>query len=193
MKTKKTKMNKKGIATIYIIIFVVLVLLFVGYAMWDRYQKGLKENLNPNQNVVIIQNNSNVKQPEIKITSKNSPNKILTPGVILTMDSVFICNQGYLEKIRNVPESLIEQVFKDYKIKYPPKNNTYVIDHWIALEVGGSNDKKNLWPQPYEDGQKKNKVEKYLYSRICNRTMNMSEAQSRIKNWTYTYQECCAQ
>lgn len=186
------KMNKKGNATLYIIIFIILAIIFVGYAWWNNNEKTLKSLANPSTIQPITVKNTTNTTKIIKITSKTFPNPTLTPGDILTMDYVFVCNKGYASQVRAVSEATKKQVYKEYNIAYPPAKNTYVIDHYISLELGGSNDIKNLWPQPYADSLKKDKVENYLQRLMCNRTINISEAQSEIKNWTVVYPVCCA-
>lgn len=188
----KKKMDKKGIATVYIIIFIILVLLFVGYAMYDKYSKSIPKNQVYNPNPSKTTTASNKTTSNVKITSRTYPNGNLTPGDILTTDMNFVCVEGYSTRMRNVPESLKKEVYKKYKLTYPPKKNTYITDHYIPLELGGSNDIKNLWPQPYADSLKKDKVENYLATIVCNRTINMTYAQEQIKNWTAVYAECCA-
>lgn len=187
------KMNKKGIATIYVVIFIIVLLVFVGYAYWDNYQRNIKISLTPTQTkntTTITTVNSS-----IKITSTTYPNVNLTPGAILTMDSGFICTPGTAEKLRNVPDSLKKKVFAEYNLAYPTKKD-YEVDHFIPLELGGSNDIKNLWPEsasPVPGYHEKNKVENYLHKLLCNYTINMSTAQEMIrKDWVAVYNQCCA-
>ena len=46
----------------------------------------------------------------------------------------------------------------------------FEIDHLIPLELGGSNEMSNLWPQPYRpqpDAREKDVLENYLYRQVC--------------------------
>lgn len=72
------------------------------------------------------------------------------------------------------------------------------IDHLISLELGGKNDIKNLWPQPYCDknakgclgAREKDEAENYLHKQICNGKITLIEAQKAIiKDWVKVYKE----
>lgn len=188
------KMNKKGIATIYIVIFIILLLAFVGYAMWDNFhrnQAGLSS---------LIKSNSKVKttatpSPKaITTVATTYPNKNLTPGSYLTMDPTFLCVPGTPDKLNRLTVDMKKEVFRIYGLAYPPKK-LYQVDHFIPLQLGGSNDYDNLWPQPASPvpGYKeKDKVENYLYNQVCNNTINLTTAQDMIKSdWVKVYKQCC--
>lgn len=79
------------------------------------------------------------------------PDSHLTPGVALTNVTVEqICQPGYAKSVRDVPESEKRQVFIEYFGSVPAQPGNYEIDHLISLELGGSNDIRNLWPQSYQ-------------------------------------------
>ena len=77
------------------------------------------------------------------------PDKKLTPGAILTSNATITCVSGYAGKTRNVPDSVKRKVFIAYFGVFPSNRKDYEVDHLISLELGGSNDIKNLWPQSY--------------------------------------------
>ena len=63
----------------------------------------------------------------------------------------------------------------------------------IALELGGSNDIRNLWPQPKNtkpwNNKAKNQLEARLHSMVCNGTISLGEAQQAIAHdWIAAYQ-----
>jgi hypothetical protein len=188
--------NKKGIATIYIVIFIILLVVFVGYAFWNNYQNTQKNKLlNSNPNEVIKSATTSTPVPiNIKITSTTYPNKNITPGNILTMDATFLCIPGTPEKLHkdSIPESVVKQVFANYHITYPT-TKAYQIDKYIPYSLGGSDNIKNLWPQgetPAPGYKEKDIAEKYLYDLMCNKTINITTAQERIKtDWVKVYQE----
>jgi hypothetical protein len=78
-------------------------------------------------------------------------------------------------------------------------HNCCEVDHLIPLELGGSNDIKNLWPQP--DGQEtegkkpgtfekvvgdaeKDQLENELHRLVCTGRMSLADAQKCIaSNW----------
>jgi len=121
------------------------------------------------------------------------PDPVLTPGAVdhtATLDKV--CVVGYTATVRDVPESLKKQVFAEYHID--PKSDKFEIDHLISLELGGSNDIKNLWPQSYTtlpwNAHKKDTLENKLHKLICSKTISMEEAQESIAtDWIAAYQK----
>lgn len=121
------------------------------------------------------------------------PDPVLTPGAVdhtATLDKV--CVVGYTATVRNVPDALKKQVFAQYHID--PKSDKFEIDHLISLELGGSNDIKNLWPQSYTtlpwNAHKKDTLENKLHKLICDKTITMEEAQEAIaSDWIAAYQK----
>jgi hypothetical protein len=53
------------------------------------------------------------------------------------------------------------RVYQVYKIE---DHGGYLIDHLIAVEPGESSEFRNLWPQRFENADKKNKVENQLHA-----------------------------
>lgn len=137
-------------------------------------------------------------QPSYGVQTKTSnctanqplPDSACTPGAILTSDLTVICKSGYTQTVRNVPLSEREQVFAEYGISYDLHIN-YEVDHLISLELGGSNDISNLFPEPYNityGARVKDKLENYLHSQICSGKMTVAEAQREIAtNWLKYY------
>jgi hypothetical protein len=76
------------------------------------------------------------------------PDPKLTPGATLPVTKDDICVPGYTKKVRDVPQSVKDQVYAEYGItSHQPRE--FEIDHLISLELGGSNSIKNLWPESY--------------------------------------------
>jgi len=61
------------------------------------------------------------------------------------------------------------------------------IDHLIPLELGGSNDIKNLWPQPFEPrpgAHETDVLEGWLHGQVCRVGMSLSSAQRTVaRDW----------
>jgi hypothetical protein len=57
--------------------------------------------------------------------------------------------RGYTRKVRSVPASVKRQVFAEYFGRVPGMPGHYEINRLISLELGGSNDPKNLRPESY--------------------------------------------
>src|ERR1044071_9595427 len=83
------------------------------------------------------------------------PDAKLTPGAVFTNITVEqITKKGYANVfnggVRHVPESEKKKIFIEYFGKVPDRPGLhYEVDHLISLELGGSNDPKNLWPETY--------------------------------------------
>lgn len=89
------------------------------------------------------------------------PNPQLTPGAAIPGVRVeTLIQRGFASGERQVSKTEKRRVFKLYGISDP---RGYVIDHLIPLELGGSNEEANLWPQPAEQAQRKDRLE----DRMC--------------------------
>jgi hypothetical protein len=62
------------------------------------------------------------------------------------------------------------RIYRSYGIQH---HDGYTIDHLIAVELGGSNDPRNLWPQRFEDADMKDKLENHLHALVCAGTMSL--------------------
>ncbi len=113
------------------------------------------------------------------------PDKACTPGAIfLNVTTEEICIKGYARSVRNVPVEIKHKVYKQYGITHHYKGE-YEVDHLISLELGGSNDIANLWPEPAEPRpgfHEKDKVENYLHNQVCSGRIPLAEAQKKIAN-----------
>lgn len=119
------------------------------------------------------------------------PDPVLTPGAVMTQDLKTLCTPGYTAKVRKVPVKLKKQVFKLYGLENK-KMGDYEVDHLISLQLGGSNDIKNLWPQSYQtlplNALKKDGLEHRLHSLMCKQKISVEEAQRLIStDWTAAY------
>lgn len=120
------------------------------------------------------------------------PNPNLTPGVILNVTKEEVCVKGYAGKVRHVPQSEKKQVYKEYQMDSKQQPCPCEVDHLISLELGGSNDIHNLWPQSYQgesNAHKKDKLENYLHKKVCLGQMSLKEAQDCVSvDWVKCYQ-----
>ncbi len=121
------------------------------------------------------------------------PDSACTPGAIFsdaTKDQ--ICVLGYSKNVRNVPDSEKNAVYAEYSITSHTAGE-YEVDHLISLELGGSNDIANLWPEPAEPRpgfHEKDKVENYLHQQVCGGAISLADAQSIIANdWLSVYNQ----
>jgi hypothetical protein len=124
------------------------------------------------------------------------PNASMTPGDILDVTTADICVSGYSSKVRNVPDSVKNQVYQEYGITtHAP--GAYEVDHLISLELGGSNSIKNLWPESYSgdwNAHIKDKLENKLHKLVCDGNIDLGTAQQEIStNWIAAYQKYMGQ
>ncbi|GCE31836.1 hypothetical protein KDA_73200 [Dictyobacter alpinus] len=116
-----------------------------------------------------------------------------TPGAIFPQATAQeICTPGYAGSVRNVSQPLKRKVYASYGIKTRLPGQ-YEIDHLVSLQLGGSNDISNLWPEPekpFPGYRQKNQVENYLHDQVCSGKISLREAQSEIAtNWLQYYSQ----
>jgi hypothetical protein len=119
------------------------------------------------------------------------PDSACTPGAIFASATVQeICTSGYSSSVRNVPFSEKDQAYAEYGI-YSHYSGQYEVDHLVPLELGGSNDIANLWPEaasPTPGFHQKDEVENYMHDQVCSGAMSLKEAQNEIAtNWLAVY------
>ena len=117
------------------------------------------------------------------------PNPEITPGTFYadaTLDK--ICVKGYTATVRHVTDKQKDEVFKEYNIE---RSSNYEVDHLISLELGGSNDTRNLWPQSYSGiwgARIKDGLEHRLHNLVCMGKADLRTAQYDIShNWIQAY------
>ena len=121
------------------------------------------------------------------------PDPSRTPGAVLTTDASTICAPGYASSVRDVSTGTKEQVYAEYGVSYPQPTGAYEVDHFIPLEIGGSNDINNLWLEPASPTpgfHQKDQFENFEHGQVCNGTISAAEAQSRmVFDWYFYWQE----
>src|SRR6266568_7670322 len=121
------------------------------------------------------------------------PDSACTPGAIFPNATVQqICTPGYSSSVRNVPTSEKDQAYAEYGI-FSHSAGQYEVDHLVSLELGGSNDIANLWPEaasPKPGFHEKDKVENYLHAQVCSGAISLQQAQIEIAtNWLAVYNQ----
>jgi len=116
-----------------------------------------------------------------------------TPGdIITTATKEQICVSGYSSSVRNVPTSEKDQVYASYGIA-SRTTGEYEVDHLVSLELGGSNDISNLWPEaasPTPGFHEKDQVENYMHAQVCAGAISLHDAQIQIAtNWLAVWQQ----
>ncbi len=130
----------------------------------------------------------------IGCASQNAlPDRACTPGAVFqNVTKEQICTPGYSTSVRDVPDAEKNQVYAEYGVTSHPAGQ-YEVDHLVPLELGGSNDIANLWPQlasPAPGFHEKDQVENYLHDQMCSGAISLQQAQSEIAtNWLAVYQQ----
>jgi hypothetical protein len=119
------------------------------------------------------------------------PDPRCTPGSVdpaITQANIgaTICRSGYTKTVRP-PESQTER-FK-FDAAYPAYGVTdrtkTELDHLVSLELGGSNDATNLWPETPPTPNPKDKVENALHEAVCSGRVTLAAAQQAVAtDWT---------
>ena len=121
------------------------------------------------------------------------PDPKLTPGDTLDVTLADLQVRGYSSKVRNVPISVKREVYASYGIAHWEKGE-YEIDHLISLSLGGSNSKKNLWPQSYLtepwNAHTKDQLEYRLLTLVRSGNVDLHTAQQEMaKDWIAAYKK----
>jgi hypothetical protein len=109
-------------------------------------------------------------------------NHTLTPGDVFPgVTAAQVCVPGYSASVRAVSFAEKTAVFAEYRTFDTP--GAYEVDHLISLELGGSNNITNLWPEPYagpNGARAKDKVENSLHADVCAGRLTLQAAQTKI-------------
>lgn len=121
------------------------------------------------------------------------PDARLTPGATRLISREQVCAVTTEEEGRRIPLGIAQQVFARYEIR-EPKPRAYEVDYLISPELGGAEDVRNLWPQPYDGGpwtsRVKDALEDYLREQVCTGRLDLAEAQTAIAHdWIAAYRK----
>ena len=129
-------------------------------------------------------------RPETLIVS--IPDSRLTPGAALLTTRQAVCAQTNANN-KSVSVALREKVFEEYRIvRAEPRD--YELDYLVTPALGGADDIRNLWPQPYSatvwNAQVKDALEDRLREMVCDGTLDLAEAQKEIAtDWIGAYKK----
>jgi len=119
------------------------------------------------------------------------PDASKTPGAIRAVDVQTLCTTK-TSAVRNVTKSTKQDVLNAYG-NPPCDNGQCEIDHLISLELGGSNDISNLWPQSYIgacNAHQKDRLENRLHALVCRYEIGLEAAQHEIAtDWIDAYRK----
>ena len=120
------------------------------------------------------------------------PDPDVTPGAIRTTDAKDVCEGGSTKQYRHTTPKEKREAYAEYNAK-KKRGTCCEVDHLIPLELGGADELKNLWAQPYKPApgaHEKDLAETYLHGKVCRGEMSLKAAQSAIaSDWYAVYLE----
>lgn len=120
------------------------------------------------------------------------PDSRLTPGATRFISKEQVCSVPPVDDDKPISTELAGRVFQQYRIQPLPK--AYEVDYLITPALGGADDIRNLWPQPYESGvwtaRVKDALEDHLRSLVCEGSVDLATAQHEIAtDWIAAYRK----
>jgi hypothetical protein len=117
----------------------------------------------------------------------------LTPGSTRQVSLADLCSMEHDEVVRMVPDSLRQDVFKEYGIQ-GARAGDYEVDYLITPGLGGQDDIRNLWPQRHYNviwnSYVKDQLEDRLHHMVCSGDLSLVEAQHEIaSDWISAYKK----
>ncbi|MBS1824526.1 MAG: zf-HC2 domain-containing protein [Acidobacteria bacterium] len=119
------------------------------------------------------------------------PNPVLTPGAAVPVSRETVCSASEAEESPKIATALAITVFNHYGIRNP-QSQAYEVDYLITPSLGGSQDVRNLWPQPYSSGlwnsRVKDALEDRLRAMVCAGQLDLEQAQKELaSDWIAAY------
>jgi hypothetical protein len=122
------------------------------------------------------------------------PDQHATPGAVDPHRTAKqLCDPAFhTGAVRNVTRSEKTKAYATYGARQRA-NVCCEVDHLISLELGGSNDIENLWPQPYSPrpgAHEKDVLENWMHRQVCSGAMTLDDAQRAIaEDWYAAYEK----
>lgn len=129
-----------------------------------------------------------------QMESRLLPDSGLTPGATRPVGLTDICPQSDNDDLDPaVSPSLKEAVFQEYGVTDTPVDN-FQVDYLINPQLGGTDDVRNLWPEPYKskiwNARAKDALETRLHYMVCSQQIDLADAQREIAtNWIAAYKK----
>jgi hypothetical protein len=132
-------------------------------------------------------------RPDFDQQLRLTPDPHLTPGATVLLSAEDVCAGQPSSEARVIPASVGRQVFSRYGIDRP-RPLAYELDYLIAPELGGADDPRNFWPQPYGapvwNAHVKDALEDHLHELVCRQQVSLETAQQEIAaDWISAYKK----
>ncbi|MGB2622568.1 MAG: hypothetical protein WAN25_09500 [Candidatus Acidiferrum sp.] len=121
------------------------------------------------------------------------PDKALTPGAILPVSAADVCRADGMQETRPIPASTRRKVFQEYRMP-ESRGSEYEVDFLITPGLGGAEDVRNLWLEPYSstvwNAHVKDALEDRLHELVCSGNLDLATAQHEIAtDWIAAYKK----
>ena len=121
------------------------------------------------------------------------PNRSLTPGVTGAAAVGDICSMDHDAVVFPVSDILRNRVFQEYGLRNTSADK-YEVDFLISPGLGGTDDIRNLWPQPRFNATwnsfVKDQLEDYLHRSVCAGKIDLAIAQKDVStDWIAAYKK----
>ena len=121
------------------------------------------------------------------------PNIAWTPGAVRPVSREAVCSTEAINEGHAIGKSTAEAVFRRYGIR-SPHPRSYEVDYLIPPSLGGADDIRNLWPEPYSAGVWNSRVKDALEDRlrrmVCDGELDLATAQRDIsRDWIAAYKK----
>jgi hypothetical protein len=123
-----------------------------------------------------------------------APNAVWTPGSVRPLTRDAVCSAPDRDEPGPVISAAVaREVFDRYGIRNP-RPRSYEVDYLIPPALGGSDDPRNLWPQPYSAGvwnaRVKDALEDRLRALVCEGKLDLATAQNDLaRDWIAAYKK----
>ena len=95
-----------------------------------------------------------------------------------------LCTPGYAKRHRKVPRNMRDRIYHKFGLQRGQRRG-WVIDHRIPLELGGTNDIANLYPQPKAEAHQKDLEENELHMQVCFKQITLAASRAKIlQDWS---------
>jgi hypothetical protein len=120
------------------------------------------------------------------------PDRNLTPGATRSVAARDVCASAPRQDWA-VAATVKKRVLQEYGMDRA-QAHSYELDYLITPELGGANDIRNLWPEPYSstawNAHVKDELEDRLHTMVCAGQVDLPSAQRDIaNNWIAAYKK----
>jgi hypothetical protein len=117
------------------------------------------------------------------------PDPRVTPGAHRPLSLKAVCETKWGKDARHVTEKMKATTYAEYRAT-KVAGTCCEVDHLIPRDLGGADVIENLWPQPWPEARKKDRLEVKLRKLVCARELPLREAQDRIaEDWSALYRD----